>query len=105
MANNRMVLVCRLCKKGISIAKYYPMITQEAYEEYKKQYPKDFYFGIGGVDGPENSGWYVPSDNLYDRMNEFFIRHKHNCDFSTFGKSQYYLGYESDKKTWEYEKL
>lgn len=87
MANNRMVLVCKKCKKGIAIAKYYPL--------------GGF---IAGADTKDNSGWYTNGDK-HEYIDKFFIRHKHKYDTSNSGGSQYYLGYENDGKKWEYEHI
>lgn len=87
MANNRMALVCKDCKVGIAIAKYYPMGEGS----------------IGGVDSEDNAGWYQQGTGMQDFINKFFIKHKHEHDFSMSGASQYYLGYEDDEKDWKYE--
>ena len=71
MANNRMVLVCKRCKVGVRIAKFYPMeIAEEA-------------------------GWCSWNDNAKD-MHEFFLRHAHDYDDSAEGGNQYEMRYESD---------
>jgi hypothetical protein len=77
-----MAIVCKKCKKGIAIAKFYPQ--------------------CGFIAG-EESGWgqYPLNENFVD---DFFIRHAHDFDKSNFGGNQYYLGYETDGD-WEYEKL
>lgn len=78
MANNRMAIVCRQCKLGISIAKYYPRMGEE-------------------------SGWgQYPLNG--DRVNAFFAKHAHCYDGSMYGGHQYYLGYE-DRGKWKYDDL
>lgn len=85
MANNRMALVCKQCKVGVALAKYYSL--------------GGF---IGGEDSKDNAGWYRQSQDC-DQINEFFVKHKHDFDKSIAGGSQYYLGYEDDGKDWKYE--
>lgn len=96
MANNRMALVCKDCKVGIAIAKYYPMVRAGEYEPLAM-------ISLGGVDSDDNAGWYQQGNKTQDLINEFFIKHKHDYDFSNIGGSQYFLGYENDKKNWKYE--
>jgi hypothetical protein len=80
MANNRMALVCKHCKVGIAIAKFYPVLE-------------------GGA-----AGWsaYTGGDNY---LNDFFDRHKHEYDYEMYGGQQHYLAYEDDEVDWQYEKL
>ena len=82
-----MALVCKKCKIGLAIAKYYPM--------------GGF---IGGPVDKDNSGWYRQSEDS-DRINEFFVKHKHDYDESMSGGSQYYLGYEDDGLDWKYQPM
>lgn len=79
-----MAIVCKDCKVGIPIAKYYPL--------------GGF---MGGSDSKDNSGWYQQGDSR-EGLNRFFIKHKHNYDTSIMGGEQYFLGYESDDKDWKY---
>lgn len=74
-----MAIVCRKCKEGISIAKYYP---QGAF--------------IAGVE----SGWGQYPLNTKS-IDGFFAKHAHGFDRSFLGGHQYYLGYE-DKGKWKY---
>lgn len=84
MANNRMAIVCKDCNVGISIAKYYPLGST-----------------IGGPDADDNAGWYFVGNE--DRINNFYIRHKHDYDKSLWGGEQYFLGFEMDDNDWKYE--
>lgn len=81
MANDRMAIVCSLCNKGLSIAKYYPS---------------------GGFISGDGPGWGQYPLNV-NRMDDFFKAHMHNFDANGFSGKQYFLGYESDGKKWEYE--
>lgn len=94
MANNRLALVCKDCKVGMGIAKYYPMVREGSPHS-----------TIGGVDSKDNAGWYQGGNGavMQDAINAFFVRHKHDYDFSNTGGSQYYLGYENDGKDWMFE--
>lgn len=86
MANNLMAIVCKKCKVGMGLAKYYPL---EGF--------------IGGPDSEENSGWYVHRKDLQKDLEAFFIRHKHNYDRSTWSGHQYFIGYQDDGKNWKFE--
>lgn len=90
MANNRLYLICRKCEDkedgALAIAKYYPLMHEKDY--------KPGMLSIGGVDSKDNSGWYNQSGSLSEDINEFFIKHKHNYDFSNFGGNQYDIAYE-----------
>lgn len=97
MANNRMAIVCKDCKIGFAIAKYYPMVKKEDYEPGM--------LTVGGVESEDNSGWYqsANAESMQNLLNSFFIRHKHDHDTTLEGEQQYYLGYEDDGKDWKYE--
>ena len=82
MANNRMALVCKDCNVGVAIAKFYPS---------------------GGFFAGDGAGWYAPN-NRADHINEFFERHQHEHDKTSFGGNQYRLGYEIDDDSWSYSK-
>ena len=78
-----MVLVCKDCKRGIAIAKYYPQQK-----------------GTPLLDDGAGWGQYPLNKN---RVNEFFALHQHDYDTSFGGGDQYDLRYELDDNTWKYE--
>lgn len=69
-----MAIVCKECKVGVAIAKFYPHDT--------------------------NGWWSIPERN--EKIDNFFEKHGHDYDASTWGGEQYYLGYEMDDNDWTY---
>lgn len=78
-----MAIVCKDCKLGISIAKFYPQ---------------------GGFIAGEESGWGQYPLNE-ERMIKFFEKHAHEHDVSSFGGNQYELRYEIDDNSWQYDNI
>lgn len=72
MANNRMYLQCKECKKGVAFSKFYP---------------------TGSFIGGDGAGWYTIS-NTSEKLDKFFDEHQHEFDKSSFGGYQYELIYE-----------
>lgn len=75
MANNRLYLQCRKkdCDGAIMFAKFYPS---------------------GGFIAGEGAGWYVPFDDLSERLNKFFEEHQHDFDKNLYGGFQYELAWD-----------
>ena len=68
-----MYLKCKECGETISISKFYPK---------------------GGFISGEGSGWWASKDNLQEQLNDFYEKHAHEFDYSSFGGEQYLLEYE-----------
>ena len=77
-----MALVCKQCRLGVAIAKFYPQ---------------------GGFIAGDKAGWGQYPLNA-EKVDEFFIKHAHEYDQSAFGGNQYELCYEiTDGNDWKYD--